>query len=90
MKLSIVLELDDATPQLGGASFSFTDAGVTQPRDLPCHISANYMAQMMATFLQTPQTRERRHADARDAIRTYDDTAAPKEMSPGTTICRKT
>jgi hypothetical protein len=89
MKLSIVLELDDAAPQPGGATFSFTDVGGARPHHLPCLISANYMAQLMATFLQSPQTRERRHLEARDAIRTYDDAVAPKLMSPGATICRK-
>lgn len=91
MKLSIVLELDDAAPKPGGATISFTDVGGAQPpHDLPCLLSANYMAQLMATFPQPPQTRERRRVDARDATRTYDDAVAPKLMSPGATICRKT
>lgn len=90
MKLSIVLELDDATPQPGEATFSFTDVGGAQQRDLPCPISANYMTQLLATFLQPLQTRQQLRVDARDAIRTYGDIAAPKLMSPGTTICRET
>jgi hypothetical protein len=90
VKLSIILELDNAAPKTGGAAFSFTGVGGAQPHDFPCLISANYMAQLMATFLQTPQTREPRRVDARDAIRIYDYAVAPKLMSPGTTICRKT
>jgi hypothetical protein len=86
MKLSIVLETDPAAPQSGTATRFATDIDGIQQRDLRCDISANFVAQLAATFLRTPQTR----VESREAMRTYDEAAAPKPTAPGTMIfCTK-
>jgi len=86
MRLSIVIETDPAAPQLGTATLFATDIDGIQQRDLRCDISANFVAQLVATLLQTPQTRARPCVGPRDAIRTYGEAAAPKATAPGTKI----
>ena len=76
MKLSIAIEMDEGVPQCGAASSLVTNGENHRQRDLSCHVSSNFVAQLAATFLQTPQTRARRRLEVRDAIRTYDDAVA--------------
>jgi hypothetical protein len=90
MKLSIAVEMDGNLPQSGMATFLVSTGDDPQQPDLPFRISANFVAQLAATFLQTPQTRPRQRIEWRDAIRIYDDAVAPRPMSPGTKICCKT
>jgi hypothetical protein len=76
MKLSIAIEMDEGVPQCGAASSLVTKGDNPRQRELSCHVSSNFVAQLAATFLQTPQTRARRRLEVRDAIRTYDDAVA--------------
>jgi hypothetical protein len=76
MKLSIAIGMDEDVPQSGTATSLITSGDNRRQRDLPCHVSSNFVAQLVATFLQSPQTRARRRLELRDAIRTYDDAVA--------------
>ena len=76
MKLSIAIGMDEDVPQSGTATSLITNGDNLRQRDLSCHASSNFVAQLAATSLQTPQTRARRRLELRDAIRTYDDAVA--------------
>jgi hypothetical protein len=76
MKLSIAIKMDEDVPQFGAATSLVANGDNPRQRDLPCRISSNFVAQLAATFLQSPQTRARRRRELCDAIRTYDDAVA--------------
>jgi hypothetical protein len=86
MKLTICLEIDDSVPQSGTATSVIAGADDFLQRDMPCRISANFVAQLAATFLHCPQTRARRRIDLCDAIQIYDNTAATKPAPAGTAV----
>jgi hypothetical protein len=76
MKLSIAIAMDEEVPQSSTATSLVTNGDNPRQRDLSYRVSSNFVAQLVATFLQTPQTRARQRLDSRDAIRTYDDAVA--------------
>jgi hypothetical protein len=76
MKLLLAIEMDEDVPQSGVGTSLATNGDNLRRRDLPCRISSTFVAQLAATFLQTPQTRARRRLELTDAIRTYDDAVA--------------
>jgi hypothetical protein len=76
MKLSIAIEMDEEVPQSGAATSLVTSGDNPRHRDLPCRVSSNFVAQLVATSLQAPQTRPRRRLDSREVIRTYDAAVA--------------
>jgi hypothetical protein len=76
MKLSIAIEMDEDVAQSRTATSLVTSGTNPRQRDLSCRVSSNFVAQLAATFLQTPQTRARRRLELCDAIRTYDDAVA--------------
>lgn len=76
MKGSIAVEMDEEVPQSGAATSLVTTGNNPRQRHLSCRVSSNFVAQLVATFLQSPQTRARRRLELRDAIRTYDDAVA--------------
>ena len=63
-------------PQSCTAISLVTSGGNPRRRDLSCRVSSNFVAQLVATSVQAPQTRPRRRLELRDAIRTYDDAVA--------------
>jgi hypothetical protein len=95
MKLTIRLEMDEHGPQSGTGTSVVTGMDDFPQRDfpqrnMPCRSSANFVAQVAATFFRFPQTCARRRTDLRDAIRIYDSAVAPKLAPAGTTIRCKT
>jgi hypothetical protein len=86
MKLTIHLEIDERVPQSGTATSAVASASDFSQRDLPCRISANFVAQLAAAFLRCPQTCTRRRIDFRDAIQIYDNAESARLMPTGTAI----
>lgn len=90
MKLTIRLEIDDSVPRSGTATPVIAGTDDFPQRDRPGRISANFVAQLAATFLNCPQTRARRRIDLRDATKIYDDAAAARLVPASTAIRCKT
>jgi hypothetical protein len=90
MKLTIRLEMDERGPQSAKGTSVVTGMDDFLQRDRPCRVSANFVAQVAATFFRFPQTCARRRIDLRDVIRIYDNAVTPKLVKTGTMVCRKT
>jgi hypothetical protein len=90
MKITIRLEMNERGPQSGTGTSVISRSGDFPQRDMSCRISANFVAQVAATFFRFPQTCARRRNDLPDVIRIYDHAVAPKLVPAGTTIRCKT
>ena len=80
MKLSIAIGTDEGVPKSGTATSLVTSGSNPRRRDVSGRVSSNFVAQLVATSLQAPQTRPRRRLELRDAIRTYDDAVALRQL----------
>jgi hypothetical protein len=74
--------MDQDVPQSSTANSLVTSGDNPGQRDLSCRISSNFVAQLVATSLQVPQTRARRRLELHDAVRTYDDAVARYPLCP--------
>jgi hypothetical protein len=89
VKLLFTIEINE-TALRSGIMLPIVSGDNAQQVNLPCRISANFVTQLVATFLPAPQTCLKRRTDLRDAIRSYHGAVTPKRLLPGITICRKT
>ena len=89
VKLLITIEINE-TALRSGTIPPIVSGDNAQQVNLPCRISANFVTQLVATFLPDPHTCLKRRTDLRDAIRSYHGAVTPKRWLPGIAICRKT
>jgi hypothetical protein len=87
MMLTVHIEIDERMPQSGTVASASARTDDLAQRDVPCHIAANFVAQLAATFLHCPQTRARRRIDLRDAVQVYNNATTPARVAAGTAIC---
>jgi hypothetical protein len=82
--------MDERGLRPGRGTSVIAGPGDFQQREMPCRVSANFVAQVAATYFRFPQTCARRRTDLCEVIRIYDNAVAPKLEPVGTTIYRKT
>jgi hypothetical protein len=79
MKISIAIEVIDGTLEAAAAP--------DDRRDERCHFSANFVAQLAATLLQSPAYRCRGPVEPHGAVQCYESASAP--FVCGTATSRK-
>jgi hypothetical protein len=88
MRLSIAIEMIDEESESDIVAPRATK-NEPQQASLPFRISANFVAQLAATFLQDLDDRSGEHRETPGAIQSYEVVSAPTSYHSGTMICRK-
>ncbi len=88
MKLSIAIEMTDDKSATDVVA-SRAPSNEPQRESLPFRISANFVAQLAAPFLEDLDRRSRDRRETPGAIQCYAVVSAPSSYLSGTVICRK-
>jgi hypothetical protein len=86
MKLSIAIEMIDENLQSDWVALHGTNDELRQNSTGSFRISANFIAQLAATFLQDDDDRTHQRPGA---IQHYEIASVPTSFPPGTVMCRK-
>jgi len=88
MKLSIVIEMIDERAEAEPVAPIATHHDPRRQSER-CRLSSNFVTQLAAAFLQSPEHQSREHLESGGAIQRYEAASVPTAFVSGTTICRK-